>query len=250
MRRDKDDEEGVDKDGNDLNTVDTSTEDEYESLIDYTLKGGLRGTLLLLNSTTSSATQVGGNLTTSEMKNLTQAAKMVMKEEEEMGEEGQEGGEEGGTHPGGIGNGGILTEEGVRLRMPIVVKKHPAELGKYGAKITFYHSSEQPTKFIYYGNWCGRGGRSAPVDQLDRCCLEQDKCYGRGIRHCPDVWKKPYSRMYAWTLLEGRLVCVRSESSCVNHICECDREASTCFHTFLHNISANATITHVGTKTL
>ncbi|KAK3851482.1 hypothetical protein Pcinc_041873 [Petrolisthes cinctipes] len=202
MRRDKDDEEGVDKDGNDLNTVDTSTEDEYESLIDYTLKGGLRGTLLLLNSTTSSATQVGGNLTTSEMKNLTQAAKMVMKEEEEMGEEGQEGGEEGGTHPGGLGNGVVVV-----VGVP-------------------------------------------PVDQLDRCCLEQDKCYGRGIRHCPDVWKKPYSRMYAWTLLEGRLVCVRSESSCVNHICECDREASTCFHTFLHNISANATTTHVGTKTL
>lgn len=67
------------------------------------------------------------------------------------------------------------------------------------------------------------------MDQLDRCCLEQDKCYGRGIRHCPDVWKKPYSRMYAWTLLEGRLLCgeyrVYFSSYDLGVVCMCLRES-------------------------
>ena len=47
---------------------------------------------------------------------------------------------------------GEMTEDGVRLRTPLVKKKHPTELGKYGAKITFY-TGGNTTKFIYYGNW-------------------------------------------------------------------------------------------------
>lgn len=54
---------------------------------------------------------------------------------------------------------------------------------------------------------CGRGGRSAPVDDLDRCCLEHATCYGRTVRQCPDVWKKPYNQMYAWTVLKDEVMC-------------------------------------------
>ncbi|XP_071529085.1 uncharacterized protein [Panulirus ornatus] len=178
-----------DKDGKEEqegNEVDTSQEkDEYEALIDYTLKGGLRGTLLLLNSTSMGDM---GNLTASEVGNLTKAATKVMQEEDQQDSDSE------------------VTEEGVRLRMPLVIKKHTPELGKYGSKIIFY-AGEEPTKFIYYGNWCGKGGRSAPVDNLDRCCLEHEKCYGQTVRQCPDVWKKPYDRMYAWTLLKEEIIC-------------------------------------------
>lgn len=79
------------------------------------------------------------NLTSSEMGDLKKAAEKAMQEDDE--EADAESGMEG-----------EVTDEGVRLRMPLVRKKHPVELGKYGAKITFY-TSEQPTKFIYYGNW-------------------------------------------------------------------------------------------------
>ncbi|XP_063872030.1 uncharacterized protein LOC135106701 [Scylla paramamosain] len=210
------------------NELDTSHEDdEYESLIDYTLKGGLRGTLLLLNST---SVEDMGNITSSEMGDLKKAAEKAMEDDEEEADaEGKMGGE--------------VTEEGVRLRLPLVTKKHPAELGKYGAKITFY-TGEEPTKFIYYGNWCGRGGRSAPVDDLDRCCLEHARCYGRTVRQCPDVWKKPYNQMYAWTVLKEEVMCVRSEAYCVNHVCNCDRQAAVCFQ---EHLSRSAT--HLGTKT-
>ncbi|KAK8751810.1 hypothetical protein OTU49_010409, partial [Cherax quadricarinatus] len=208
------------------NEVDTSQEDEYETLIDYSLKGGLRGTLLMLNSTTMGDV---GNLTVSEVGNLTEAAAKVMQEEDQQDAAGTE-----------------VTPEGVRLRIPLVKKKHTPELGKYGSKVTFY-AGEEPTKFIYYGNWCGRGGRSAPVDNLDRCCLDHDKCYGRLVRQCPDVWDKPYDRMYAWTLLQEKVVCVRSESYCVNHVCDCDRQAANCFHHYLSTPSEIAT--HLGTKT-
>lgn len=60
---------------------------------------------------------------------------------------------------------------------------------------------------MWLANRCGRGGRSAPVDDMDRCCLEHARCYGRTVRQCPDVWKKPYDHMYAWTLLEDEVVC-------------------------------------------
>lgn len=99
-------------------------------------QGGLRGTLLLLNST---SVKDMGNLTSSEMGDLKKAAEKAMKEDEE---EADAGGKMEGE----------VTEEGVRLRIPLVRKKHPTELGKYGAKITFY-TGEKPTKFIYYGNW-------------------------------------------------------------------------------------------------
>lgn len=211
------------------NEVDVSGEkkDEYEDLIDYTLKGGLRGTLLLLNST-----KIGdvGNLTAGEVGNLTEAASRVMEEDDSEDTALSE-----------------ITEDGVRLMLPIVLKKHTPELGKYGAKITYYATGAVPTKFIYYGNWCGRGGRSAPVDNLDRCCLDHETCYGRAVRQCPDVWKKPYQRMYAWTFLEDEVVCVRSESTCVNKVCECDRLAGQCFHHYISKPSKIAT--HLGTKT-
>ncbi|XP_064090515.1 uncharacterized protein LOC135204290 [Macrobrachium nipponense] len=211
------------------NEVDTSGEekDEYEELIDYTLKGGLRGTLLLLNST-----KIGdvGNLTAGEVGQMTEAASKVMEEDDAKDIAGSE-----------------VTSEGVRLMLPIVTKKHTPELGKYGAKIIFYANSEEPTKFIYYGNWCGRGGRSAPVDNLDRCCLEHETCYGHAVRECPDVWNKPYQKMYAWTFLDKEVVCVRSEVTCVNQVCECDRKAALCFQHFLSNPSDIAK--HLGTKT-
>nr|XP_027230031.1 uncharacterized protein LOC113821709 [Penaeus vannamei] len=224
-KKKKDQEEG------EGNEVDTSTEeDHYEDLIDYTLKGGLRGTLLLLNS--SSVTDV--MMPEGKAGNLTEVASKIMQEEEE--EEKKKKEQEEGEDEG---------QAGVRLRTPIVVKKRTPELGKYGAKVTFFAGAE-PTKFIYYGNWCGRGGRSAPVDNLDRCCLEHEMCYGRTVRECPDVWKKPYNMMYAWTPLDEEVVCVRSESYCINHVCECDREAALCFQ---HYLSAPEEIaTHLGTK--
>lgn len=101
------------------------------------MQGGLRGTLLLLNST---SVEDMGNLTSSEMGDLKKAAEKAMKEEEEEEEDADRKME------------GEVTEEGVRLRTPLVRKKHPTELGKYGAKITFY-TGEKKTKFIYYGNW-------------------------------------------------------------------------------------------------
>lgn len=45
------------------------------------------------------------------------------------------------------------------------------------------------------------------MDDLDRCCLEHARCYGRTVRQCPDVWKKPYDHMYAWTVLEDEVTC-------------------------------------------
>ncbi|XP_042206944.1 phospholipase A2 A2-actitoxin-Ucs2a-like isoform X2 [Homarus americanus] len=228
MRREKGSKNGEnikeEEEGNEVNT--DQEKDEYEALIDYTLKGGLRGTLLLLNST-----KMGdiGNLTVSEVGNLTKAATKVMQEEDQQDTIESE-----------------VTDEGVMLRTPLVRKKHTPELGKYGAKVTFY-AGKEPIKFIYYGNWCGRGGRSAPVDNLDRCCLDHDKCYGRLVSQCPDVWDKPYDRMYAWSLLNEKVVCVRSESYCVNHVCECDRQAAQCFQHYLSTPSEIAT--HLGTKT-
>ncbi|KAK7083567.1 hypothetical protein SK128_023180, partial [Halocaridina rubra] len=95
--------------------------------------GGLRGTLLLLNSTTLGGV---GNLTEGEVGNLTEAASKIMEDDDSKDIAGSE-----------------VTDEGVRLMLPIVIKKHTPELGKYGAKIIYYANNEEPSKFIYYGNW-------------------------------------------------------------------------------------------------
>ncbi|KAF2364607.1 Phospholipase A2 domain [Trinorchestia longiramus] len=126
------------------------------------------------------------------------------------------------------------TGDGLRLGTPLFRRRFTPSLGKYGAELTFF---DGPTRssYLYYGNWCGRGGRVAPVDGVDDCCLQHAKCYGRCVRLCPDVWKKPYSTMYAWAILDDALYCVRSESTCVNSVCECDLEAALCLGLQLAN---------------
>lgn len=185
---------------------DAENEHEWDDPLDFKIKDGLRGIVMLLNST--------DDVTNSRPEAISEENVQLIQEqlanETDVYEELSE-----------------VTDDGLRLATPLVRMRHTAALGKYGAEVTFFHGDD-PISLLYYGNWCGKGGRIAPVDALDSCCLEHAKCYGRQVKPCPDVWQRPYNTMYAWTVLDDTPYCVRSGSTCTNNVCECDLAASAC----------------------
>jgi len=183
---------------------DTQTNLEDWEKADFTIKDALRGALIYLDSDAVPASQTF--LSEQELQTIVSE----LGEEDDVYELLSE-----------------ATDDGLHLATPLFRQRHTSSLGKYGAELTFFRG-EEPVRVLYYGNWCGRGGRVAPVDAVDRCCLEHAKCYGRQVEGCPDVWSKPYSTMYAWSALEQQPYCVRTGATCSNAVCACDAAAADC----------------------
>ncbi|XP_028405650.1 neutral phospholipase A2 3-like [Dendronephthya gigantea] len=109
-------------------------------------------------------------------------------------------------------------------------------------------SCETGRSFIHYldyGCFCGLGGKGTPVDKLDTCCYEHDKCYG-------DLLKKKlcrlqistYSITYKYT---GCSTCAEPHQyswwdsfgyesvACRKALCDCDSVAARCFKNSPYN---------------
>nr|CAE47122.1 ammodytin I1(C) variant [Vipera aspis zinnikeri] len=76
--------------------------------------------------------------------------------------------------------------------------------------------------YIYYGCYCGWGGKGKPLDATDRCCFVHDCCYGR-VNGCD-----PKLSTYSYSFENGDIVC-GGDHPCLRAVCECDRVAAICF---------------------
>ncbi|XP_041059003.1 phospholipase A2-like [Carcharodon carcharias] len=81
-----------------------------------------------------------------------------------------------------------------------------------------------------YGCNCGFGGTGTYVDELDKCCLNHDKCYIQAKKdHCRYLIDSPYIELYDYSCSEKNVICSDKNNSCENDLCNCDRTAAICF---------------------
>ncbi|XP_043571259.1 phospholipase A2, minor isoenzyme-like [Chiloscyllium plagiosum] len=89
-----------------------------------------------------------------------------------------------------------------------------------------------------YGCNCGFGGSKSEkyVDELDKCCLNHDKCYRRAKdRHCRDYIDSPYIELYSYSCSGEEITCSSKNKPCESDLCNCDRTAAICFSESKYN---------------
>ncbi|XP_043562322.1 basic phospholipase A2 F17-like [Chiloscyllium plagiosum] len=81
-------------------------------------------------------------------------------------------------------------------------------------------------KLHNYGCYCGTGGSSRPVDQVDQCCFLHDCCYyhTRVILGCHSQVKWS---TYNFTCKKAQTEC-KGQTVCTRMSCECDRAFAEC----------------------
>ncbi|XP_055003521.1 phospholipase A2-like [Sorex araneus] len=86
--------------------------------------------------------------------------------------------------------------------------------------------------FNKYGCFCGRGGKGAPVDALDRCCQTHDRCWGQAVElgHCSSLLGfMTLLRIYSYSCTDKDITCSSENGPCTDFLCKCDRAAAICF---------------------
>jgi RHS repeat-associated protein len=89
-------------------------------------------------------------------------------------------------------------------------------LSDYNSEYAFHPTSFADTAYVglHYGNYCGVGGSGTPIDALDTCCMQHDRCYARCGRRGG---------------IGGVLLWSWCRRSCDRHLCWCALMASCPF---------------------
>ena len=112
----------------------------------HLFKGGLRGKLFMINST-SCSDYIPKDIITS-LHEILEKEEVKEKEIKDPTKDEDNRNSENSTEC----NKGEITEKGLRLRTPLVSKQYTPSLGKFGALISI-RAAETPVTFIHYGNW-------------------------------------------------------------------------------------------------
>ncbi|KAE9418279.1 hypothetical protein Angca_007461, partial [Angiostrongylus cantonensis] len=102
-------------------------------------------------------------------------------------------------------------------------------LGGIGKCVLHYF----PLVYNNYGCWCGVGGAHKPVDGIDSCCMQHDKCYDNAVNSkiCFDVpWE--YIDDYNWKCINSTAICDVHNHPCQSALCDCDVAVVKCWSHF------------------
>lgn len=93
-----------------------------------------------------------------------------------------------------------------------------------------YMTGRSAFDFDGYGNYCGMGGKGDPVDAIDNCCKNHDKCYS----NTSNLFCYTYFSTYDYTAASNQIRCASTNTECQSGVCNCDKLAAECFKENLH----------------
>lgn len=99
-------------------------------------------------------------------------------------------------------------------------------------KITKYVTNRSPLDYVNYGCYCGVSGFGEPVDEIDKCCQQHDRCYHetKKLGNC-----SPKVTSYKFKLDDNKAFCTDDKNQCKFKTCECDRNVTLCFSLQTYN---------------
>ncbi|CAP39091.1 Protein CBG22523 [Caenorhabditis briggsae] len=82
--------------------------------------------------------------------------------------------------------------------------------------------------YRYYGCSCSGMAPDKPIDGIDKCCQEHNKCYDGLIisKRCQNS-NSPYFCLYKWECFNSELSC-HNENKCLQSVCQCDETFINC----------------------
>ncbi|XP_067911713.1 phospholipase A2 [Heterodontus francisci] len=90
--------------------------------------------------------------------------------------------------------------------------------------------------FNDYGCNCGFGGTGKYVDEVDKCCLNHDRCYRQAKdNNCRFLLDSPYIELYSYSCSGNKITCSSENNPCESDLCNCDRTAAICFSNSKYN---------------
>ncbi|KAJ1370318.1 hypothetical protein KIN20_032012 [Parelaphostrongylus tenuis] len=87
-----------------------------------------------------------------------------------------------------------------------------------------------PMIYIGYGCWCGFGGESRAIDEIDSCCMDHDICYNSPVSNGTcfgSIWK--YVQPYSFQCTNQTAICSAENNACQSALCACDVAMAKCW---------------------
>ncbi|XP_052066920.1 basic phospholipase A2-like isoform X2 [Mytilus californianus] len=100
--------------------------------------------------------------------------------------------------------------------------RHKRSFRQLEYQLDYHFGEDRATALLDYGCYCGKSGKSHPLDGVDQCCKDHDDCYDREHDCLPKTLD------YRFYLGNKTVNCEDGPNSCEGRVCKCDKTFVDC----------------------